>query len=90
MKAAGKSGAAIATTAFALALSSATLVSTATGASAAGEEAKVHCMGANACKGHSDCKTANNACKGQNACKGEGFVGMTKEDCEAAGGKVEE
>lgn len=29
----------------------------------------VHCVGVNACKGTSDCKTAGNACKGQNACK---------------------
>ncbi len=88
MKTVGKSGAAIATAAFAMALSSATLVGTATTA-AAGEDAKVHCMGVNACKGHSDCKTAENACKGQNSCKGKGFLGMTKEECDAAGGTVE-
>jgi hypothetical protein len=33
-----------------------------------------HCMGANACKGQSACKTANNACQGQNACKGHGYI----------------
>lgn len=47
---------------------------------AAGE--KGHCMGANACKGKSACKTATNACAGQNACKGKGFSEMTKEECE--------
>lgn len=47
----------------------------------AADEAKGHCMGANACKGTSACKTATNACKGQNACKGTGFTETTKEDC---------
>lgn len=45
------------------------------------EDAKGHCMGANACKGQSACKSASNACKGQNACKGKGFSEMTKADC---------
>lgn len=43
---------------------------------------KGHCMGANACKGQSACKTAANECAGHNACKGKGFTEMTKEDCE--------
>ena len=47
----------------------------------AAEEAKGHCMGANACKGASACKTATNACKGQNACNGQGFTETTKDDC---------
>ncbi|KAB2942624.1 MAG: hypothetical protein K8F92_02995 [Hyphomicrobium sp.] len=51
---------------------------------AAGE--KGHCMGANACKGQSACKTAANACAGQNACKGKGFTEMTKEECEKVEG----
>jgi uncharacterized membrane protein len=42
---------------------------------------KGHCVGANACKGKSACKTATNACGGQNACKGKGFLEMTKEEC---------
>jgi len=50
--------------------------------------AKVHCVGVNACKGKSDCKTATNACKGHNNCKGHGFVAMTKKTCEQIGGKV--
>jgi hypothetical protein len=52
--------------------------------------ADVKCVGANACKGQSACKTASSSCKGQNACKGKG-VTMTKDEaaCTAAGGKVE-
>jgi hypothetical protein len=46
------------------------------------KEAKGHCVGANACKGKSACKTASNACKGQNACKGKGFLVKTKSECE--------
>jgi hypothetical protein len=48
----------------------------------AADDAKGHCMGANACKGKSACKTANNACAGKNACKGQGFKEMTKADCD--------
>nr|ART40404.1 K523 [uncultured bacterium] len=57
--------------------------------SAQAEEAMVHCMGVNACKGKSDCATANNGCKGQNACKGKGFTAMTEKACVQAGGTVE-
>lgn len=54
-------------------------------------DAKVHCQGANGCKGQGSCKTAENACKGQNSCKGKGMVEMnSKEDCEKAGGTVAE
>ena len=42
---------------------------------------KVHCYGANACKGQAECKTSMNGCKGQNACKGQGFVSMTEKSC---------
>jgi len=52
------------------------------------EEAKVMCVGGNACKGKSACMTAGNACKGQNACKGKGMKAMTEADCKAAGGTV--
>ena len=62
-----------------------------TGTAAAAEtpatEATVHCGGVNACKGQSDCATANNSCAGKNACKGQGFKDMSKEECEAQGGK---
>lgn len=47
------------------------------------------CVGANACKGRSSCKTAHNACKGQNVCKAQGFVSLTKEQCEQVGGRFE-
>lgn len=50
----------------------------------AADDAKGHCMGANACKGTSACKTAANACAGQNACKGTGFTSATKAECDAA------
>ena len=33
---------------------------------------KVHCIGANACKGQSQCKSDRNACSGKNDCKGRG------------------
>jgi len=59
-------------------------------AAIAGEkgEGAVHCSGVNACKGKSGCATASNACKGKNSCKGKGWVGMSKEACEAIGGKT--
>lgn len=55
-------------------------------------EGKVKCSGVNACKGTSECNTkaALDACKGKNACSGQGWVSMTKEDCETKGGKVTE
>lgn len=53
-------------------------------------DAMVKCVGANACKGHSDCKTAKNECKGMNSCKGQGWVSKKDgKECEAAGGKVD-
>ena len=48
----------------------------------AADDAKGHCVGANACKGKSACKTATSECAGHNACKGKGFVEMTKEECD--------
>ena len=74
------SGAAIATAA-------AMLFSVAPISTASADEAKIHCMGVNACKGQSACKSANNACKGQNSCKGKGFVEMTQKECDAAKAK---
>jgi hypothetical protein len=72
------SGAAIAAAAAALLIAGTAL--SAPMQMAAGE--KGHCMGANACKGQSACKTEANACGGQNACKGKGFTETTKEECE--------
>lgn len=74
------SGAAIATAA-------ALLFSVASISTATADEAKIHCDGANACKGQSACKTAKNSCKGQNSCKGTGFSEMTKKECDAAKAK---
>lgn len=48
----------------------------------------VKCMGVNACKGKSDCKTAHSSCNGKNSCKGQGYVKMSRHACEAIGGKV--
>lgn len=73
-----KSGAAIAATAAALLLSGAT-VSTVSAAN----DAKGHCIGANACAGKGACKSAKNECGGHNKCKGQGFLSMTKAECEA-------
>lgn len=86
MKIESKSGAAIATAALAIAASGATFVAP---TAVAAEEANIHCVGVNTCKGTSDCKTAENACAGMNVCKGHGFVSMTKTQCEKIGGTVE-
>jgi hypothetical protein len=83
MKHVGKSGAVLAAAAFALAMGGLAP------APAHAEDAKVHCVGVNSCKGTSECKTASSACKGQNACKGKGFLITTKAECDAAGGTVE-
>ncbi len=81
MKLTSKSGATIAAAAATLFLAGATI---STVAHAAGEG---KCVGANACKGQSACKSAANSCKGQNACKGQGFSAMTKDQCASAKGK---
>jgi hypothetical protein len=73
-------------TGLALAATAAALFATAPMTTSAGASSIGHCMGVNACKGHSDCKTAKNACKGQNACKVQGFVEMTKQTCMQIGG----
>lgn len=83
MKHIGKSGAALAAAAFAMAISGLAPVP------AQADDAKVHCVGVNSCKGQSECKTASSSCKGLNSCKGQGFLSLTKADCDSAGGKVE-
>jgi hypothetical protein len=55
----------------------------------AADQAKGHCAGVNACKGHSSCRGAHNSCEGRNACKGQGFVELTKEQCDQVGGVFE-
>jgi len=57
-------------------------------ASSMAEEAKVNCMGVNNCKGMTACATASNSCKGMNSCKGQGWLPMTKKECDDKGGKV--
>jgi len=83
MKISVNSGAAIAAAAAAL-LIAGTAISAPV--QVAADDAKGHCMGANACKGQSACKTATSECGGQNACKGKGFTETTKEECDAIEG----
>ena len=53
------------------------------------QPAQQKCLGANACKGQSACKTATNDCQGKNSCKGKGYVVTTDaKTCEARGGHV--
>ncbi|MEZ5870685.1 MAG: hypothetical protein R3D32_02345 [Nitratireductor sp.] len=86
MKHIGKSGTALAAAAFAIAVSGATIVAPGV---AKAEDAKVHCIGINSCKGQSDCKTAASSCKGLNSCAGKGFLETTKAECTEKGGTVE-
>jgi hypothetical protein len=79
MKITVTSGATLAASAAALLLAGAV---NAPAANAEGMEGKGHCVGANACKGKSACKTATSACAGHNACKGKGFTVTTKEECD--------
>ena len=73
----------------ALAIAAAGLLMTVGASPVFAQEAKmIHCEGANACKGHNDCKSASNQCKGLGACKGQGFVALTAEQCMKVGGKV--
>jgi hypothetical protein len=75
MKPVKKSGASIA-------VAVATLVLTIGGPAAPShaDDAKGRCIGANACKGQSACST--NGCSGTNACKGQGYLELTKAECE--------
>jgi hypothetical protein len=54
----------------------------------AADSDKVHCQGANACRGKSACSTASNACSGQNGCRGKGWIELSEKECKAKGGKV--
>jgi hypothetical protein len=54
------------------------------------KEAKVKCEGVNSCKGRSACMSAKNSCKGENACKGQGYLDLTKVQCDAAKAKLRE
>ncbi len=77
------------TTGAALATAAAMLFTSAGISTAHAEDAKIHCMGVNGCKGQSACKTASNACKGQNSCKGTGFVELTEKQCADAKAKMD-
>jgi hypothetical protein len=44
------------------------------------DDARGAAIGANACKGQSACST--NGCSGTNACKGQGYLELTKAECE--------
>ena len=82
MKVTTKSGAAIAAAAATLFIAGASLSTVAYAADG-------HCMGANACKGQSACKSAQHACKGMNSCKGQGFTETKSQaDCDAAKAKA--
>ena len=72
----------------AIASAAALLFGTAVTLSAHAEDAKVNCAGVNACKGKSACATANNSCQGQNKCKGQGFLLLSKADCDAVKAKL--
>jgi len=79
----------------ALAASAAALFATAAAAPVFADEGQgstqVKCMGINACKGQTKCKTATNACAGHNSCKGMGWLlSPSREECEKQGGKVVE
>jgi hypothetical protein len=65
------------------------VIAGASASNAQSADANVKCMGANACKGQSACKTATNACKGMNSCKGTGMIMAASEsDCTSKGGTV--
>ncbi len=50
---------------------------------------QIKCLGVNACKGQSACKTAANDCKGKNSCKGKGYlITVDAKSCVAEGGRV--
>ncbi|HUO03789.1 MAG TPA: hypothetical protein VMU16_01205 [Candidatus Binataceae bacterium] len=51
-------------------------------------QAKVKCVGGNACKGQSACQTAATDCKGSNTCQSKGWIYTTDaKSCKDAGGK---
>jgi hypothetical protein len=54
------------------------------------QSATVKCVGANSCKGQSECASKANSCKGQNSCKGKGWITTSStQQCEQRGGKSE-
>jgi hypothetical protein len=66
-----------------------TVVNAADSASPSTQASQIKCLGANACKGQSACKTATSDCQGKNSCKGKGYVVTAdSKTCEAKGGHV--
>ena len=45
------------------------------------------CWGVNECKGKGACGGVGHECAGGNACKGQGWLSLTKPDCDAKKGK---
>lgn len=76
--AAKRSGATIATAVAALIFTAAAPIV------AAHADAKGKCIGANACRGKSDCSIGKSACGGatSNSCKGKGYLLLTKAECD--------
>jgi len=53
------------------------------------QAAQIKCLGINACKGQSACKTATNDCQGKNSCKGKGYrITTDAKSCESQGGRL--
>src|SRR5260221_6518239 len=82
MKLNSKSGATLAAAAATLFLAGAVVSTGSTNANAA----QGKCMGVNACKGQSACKSASNACKGLNACKSHSVSIASEAHCNATDG----
>jgi hypothetical protein len=54
------------------------------------QASQVKCVGANSCKGQSECASKANSCKGQNSCKGKGWITTaTTQQCQQQGGTPE-
>ncbi len=73
-----------------LAATAATLLSACASTGYQESIAKGYCVGANSCRGTSDCATATSLCKGQNACKGQGFLLLSQSDYITSGGVFEQ
>ena len=55
-----------------------------------GQASQVKCVGANSCKGQSECASKANSCKGQNSCKGKGWITTSStQQCQERGGQPE-
>ncbi|PJZ69785.1 hypothetical protein CH373_10875 [Leptospira perolatii] len=50
------------------------------------ENAQGECHGINSCKGTGDCGGKGHSCAGKNSCKGQGWMSMTKKECDAKKG----